>query len=287
MALNRNARSMFRSQFIALTAFVFCAFGDALATPVSFSEVVDLGVEADHVWRPYGTHSQQTLVHFPQKGVNEPSVLLIHGGCWSNAYGVDHALPMAEALSELGLDVWAAEYRRVGDEGGGWRGSLDDIKSAIRYVAKQTGNSPLLIGHSAGGHLALKAGEDPALPVTGVVALAPITDLVSYGAETGSCQSMVPKFMGDESYEPSEAYRNASVSIDHISTPVKAILGDADPIVGTNQVKRFSPAQLINVPEAGHFDLIHPKTPAFEVVKLAVAKVFSETIDSREEPKNE
>ena len=76
---------MFRSQFIVLTSFVFCAFGDALATPVSFSEVLDLGVEADHVWRPYGTHSQQTLVHFPQNGVNERSVLLIHGGCWSNA----------------------------------------------------------------------------------------------------------------------------------------------------------------------------------------------------------
>ena len=278
---------MFRLQLRALIAFVFCALNNAVASPVSFSEVLDLSVEADRVLLPYGAQNQQTLVHFSVGTTNDDSVLVIHGGCWSNAYGVDHTLPMAAALSDMGLDVWAAEYRRVGDEGGGWPGSLEDIKSAIRYVSQNTGESPLLVGHSAGGHLALKASEDPNLPISGVVALAPITDLVSYGAETGSCQSMVPKFMGDDSYNPSAAYDAASVVKEAITVPTIVVIGDADPIVGDNQVESFSLDQLRTIPEAGHFDLIHPKTSAFGVVKSTVEQLLEKTIRGPKEAPNE
>ena len=278
---------MFRFQFRALIAFVFCALNNAMASPASFSEVLDLSVEADRVLLPYGAQNQQTLVHFPVGATDADSVLVIHGGCWSNAYGVDHALPMAAALSEQGLDVWAAEYRRVGDEGGGWPGSMEDVKSAARYVTQITGKAPLLVGHSAGGHLALKAAEDPDLSISGVVALAPITDLVSYGAETGSCQSMVPKFMGDDSYSPSDAYREASVRIEDITVPIKVVIGDADPIVGINQVERFTSEQLRTIPEAGHFDLIHPETRAFEVVKSMVEQLLKETIQALTEARDE
>ena len=278
---------MFRLQFRALIAFAFCALNNAMASPVSFSEVLDLSVEADRVLLPYGAQKQQTLVHFPVGATNADSVLVIHGGCWSNAYGVDHTLPMAAALFGMGLDVWAAEYRRVGDEGGGWPGSLEDIKSAIRYVTQNTGESIVLVGHSAGGHLALKAAEDPDLPISGVVALAPITDLVSYGGETGSCQSMVPKFMGDDSYRPRTAYEAASVGIEAITVPTIVVIGDADPIVGTSQVESFSLGQLRTIPEAGHFDLIHPETPAFKVVKSTVEHLLKETIGARTETRDE
>ena len=278
---------MFRFQFKALIAFVFCALNNAMASPVSFSEVLGLSVEADRTVLPYGSQNQQTLVHFPVGATDADSILVIHGGCWSNAYGVDHSLPMAAALSGIGLDVWAAEYRRVGDEGGGWPGSLEDVKSAARYVTQITGKAPLLVGHSAGGHLALKAAEDPDLSISGVVALAPITDLVSYGAETGSCQSMVPKFMGDDSYGPNDAYREASIRIEDITVPVIVVIGDADPIVGANQVESFSLDQLRTIPEAGHFDLIHPETIAFDVVKSTVEQLLEETISGPEATRDE
>ena len=101
----------------------------------------------------------------------------------------------------MGYDVWVPEYRRVGDEGGGWPGSLEDIVAAVEFVTDKTGQPPILVGHSAGGHLALRAAQT-GLAIDGVVGLAPITDLVSYGAESGSCQSMVAPFMGDETYSP-------------------------------------------------------------------------------------
>ena len=96
---------MFRFQFRALIAFVFCALNNAMASPVSFSQVLDLSVEADRVLLPYGAQNQQTLVHFAVGTSDAESVLVIHGGCWSNAYGVDHSLPMAAALSDMGFDV--------------------------------------------------------------------------------------------------------------------------------------------------------------------------------------
>lgn len=281
---------MFNLQIKSLTVFAFFAcftINDTFASPVSFSEILDLRVETDHVLLSYGAQSQQTLTHFPRGTTNAEPVLVIHGGCWSNAYGVDHALPMAEALATLKLDVWAVEYRRVGDEGGGWPGSLQDIKSAVRHVSEITGTSPLLVGHSAGGHLALKAAEDADLPVRGVIALAPITDLASYGAEKGSCQSMVAKFMGDETYQPKAAYREASVSVEAVSLPLKVIIGDADPIVGAEQMVMFASSQLIKLPKAGHFDLIHPETPAFRVVKSTVEQLLKEATRGRAEARDE
>ena len=268
--------AMFGFQLTGFVLFSLSTIHPAFGAPASFSQVLNLEVKNAYEWVSYGEQSQQTLVKFTQSTNKSDAILIIHGGCWSNAYDVAHALPMAQALSESGFDVWAAEYRRVGDQGGGWPGSLADIKAAIRYVNESSGKTPLLIGHSAGGHLALKASEDPNLSIHGVVALAPITNLVSYGAEEGSCQSMVSKLMGDDSYLPTEAYRDASVNIAEISIPIKVIIGTADPIVGTNQVENFSASQLSWVAEAGHFDLIHPKTPAFETVRSIIESLFTD-----------
>jgi len=84
-----------------------------------------------------------------------------------------------------------------------------------------------------------------------VVGLAPITDLVSYGAESGSCQSMVAPFMGDETYSPDESYRDASVTLNAINVPVAVVIGKEDPIVGAAQVAVFDATQVITVRTRG------------------------------------
>ena len=98
---------------------------------------------------------------------------------------------------------------------------------------------------------------------------------------------MVPKFMGDDSYYPSAAYEAASVGIEAINVPTIVVIGDADPIVGANQVESFSLDQLRTIPEAGHFDLIHPKTSAFRVVKLTVEQLLKETARAPTEARDE
>jgi pimeloyl-ACP methyl ester carboxylesterase len=145
-----------------------------------------------------------------------------------------------------------------------------DIKTAVNYVTDTAGVRPVLIGHSAGGHLALRAAQDKGLSIDGIVGLAPITDLVGYGAQKGSCQSMVAPFMGDQDYQPDKRYREASVTVSRVATPVRIVIGRDDPIVGHDQAHGFDEAVITTVDGAGHFDVIHPATPAFQAVLVAL-----------------
>ena len=242
----------------------------AISEPVSFGDVLQLPIAEVAHTQDYGSSPLNTVVNIRGSDASRGVVTLIHGGCWSNAYDRTHALPMAEALSIRGYDVWVPEYRRVGDEGGGWPGSLEDIIAAVKFVTDKTGQQPILVGHSAGGHLALRAAQT-SLAIDGVVGLAPITDLVSYGAESGSCQSMVAPFMGDDTYSPDKNYRDASVNLNAITVPVAVVIGNEDPIVGATQVAIFDAEQITTIEDAGHFDVIHPKTEAFSAVLAALA----------------
>ena len=244
----------------------------AISEPVSFGDVLQLPVKEVAQTLAYGSSPQNTVVNIRGSDSSRGVVTLIHGGCWSNAYDRNHALPMAEALSTMGYDVWVPEYRRVGDESGGWPGSLEDIIAAVEFVTDKTGQQPILVGHSAGGHLALRAAQT-GVAIDGVVGLAPITDLVSYGAESGSCQSMVAPFMGDETYSPDDSYRDASVTLHAINVPVSVVIGKEDPIVGASQVAVFDAIHVTTVEGAGHFDVIHPETEAFSAVVKALEAI--------------
>ena len=255
-----------------LTLFASSVPVQAISEPVSFGDVLQLPDTKVAQTLAYGSSPQNTVVNIKGSDSSLGAVTLIHGGCWSNAYDRNHTLPMAEALTTMGYDVWVPEYRRVGDEGGGWPGSLEDIIAAVEFVSDKTGQPPILVGHSAGGHLALRAAETD-LAIGGVVGLAPITDLVSYGSESGSCQSMVAPFMGDETYSPDESYRDASVTLNAINVPVAVVIGKEDPIVGANQVAVFDAVQVTTVDGAGHFDVIHPETEAFSAVVNALEAI--------------
>ena len=264
----------FNRPYCALLIALCVLSGGLLASPVtesvSFDAVMDLPVSGTHEHHRYGPGSLQTVLKVSTAAPLKTTLVLIHGGCWSNAYSRDHALPMAESLTRHGYDVWVPEYRRVGDPGGGWPGSLEDIKTAVNYVTDTAGVRPVLIGHSAGGHLALRAAQDEDLPIDGIVGLAPITDLVGYGAQKGSCQSMVAPFMGDQDYQPDKRYREASVTVSRIATPVRIVIGRDDPIVGHDQTLAFDEAVITTVDGAGHFDVIHPATPAFQAALIAL-----------------
>jgi hypothetical protein len=67
-----------------------------------------------------------------------PVVIVIHGGFWRAAYNLDHISHLCVALNKAGLATWSLEYRRIGNPGGGWRGTLDDIlagKEHLRSIA--------------------------------------------------------------------------------------------------------------------------------------------------------
>ncbi|MEK9808406.1 MAG: alpha/beta hydrolase [Halieaceae bacterium] len=241
---------------------------------VSFDDVLALPQPQASGSISYGSDELQTLAYYPADGGSRAEILLIHGGCWSNAYSRDHLLPLAWALAEAGYSTWLPEYRRVGDAGGGWPGSLEDVAAALARVADQTDGPLLLVGHSAGGHLALLASQEVNPFVAGVLALAPITDLGAYGAQEGSCQAMVSEFLGGSLEEYPLVYREAAVIPERVSVPARLLLGTEDPIVGVDQLAGFRPEQMQLLTGAGHFDLIHPGTAAFPILLETLATLI-------------
>lgn len=74
------------------------------------------------------------------------------------------------------------EYRRIGNPGGGWPGSFEDVRSAYRFLQQEHARFQLdleklvVMGHSAGGQLALCLAAHEA-SIDRVISLAGVVDL--------------------------------------------------------------------------------------------------------------
>ena len=117
--------------------------------------------------------SQFGELYLPQ-APRPPVVVLLHGGFWRAAYGCELMAPLARDLGLRGMAAWNVEYRRLGEQGGGWPGTLLDVAAAIDHfaaVAREVAldlDRVVVVGHSAGGHLALwAAGRCAARTVPG------------------------------------------------------------------------------------------------------------------------
>jgi acetyl esterase/lipase len=117
----------------------------------------------------YGPHaSQRGDLYVPRGPGPHPVIILIHGGSWQRRYGKVFMRWIAGDLLRRGYAVWNIEYRRVG-AGGGWPETFADVAAAIDHLTELDGARldlarVTLIGHSAGGHLALWAAGRPNLP---------------------------------------------------------------------------------------------------------------------------
>src|SRR5436309_26405 len=63
-----------------------------------------------------------------------PVAIVIHGGYWRAAYGLRHIGHLCAALTKAGVATWSLEYRRVGNPGGGWPGTFDDIRDGAKHI---------------------------------------------------------------------------------------------------------------------------------------------------------
>lgn len=258
----------------------------ALLQNVSFNSVLALPVKNQGMKLAYGKAALQFgLLFLPEISADAkpPLVIFVHGGCWLNAYDIGHSKALSQALTEAGYAVWSLEYRRVGDEGGGWPGSLNDIVQGIDYAQAQFEqhgvdvNRIALMGHSAGGQLALLAGEKlagekladeklaagkNAQQVQAVIGLAAITDMASYSLGTNSCQTATAKFMGATVQQAPELYQQASPSQGKAHPKTVLLQGAADQIVPVTQATDSAlPYRIFD--HLGHFDWIHPQSAAY------------------------
>jgi len=280
---------------MAFAARVDAAAPDRVSRePVAWKEIAALpAAPVDHRI-PYGPQSLQFgELRLPAGAGPHPVAVVIHGGCWSAGFGLDHIGPASDALRHAGIATWTIEYRRVGDQGGGWPGTFEDVARGIDHVEALARRFQIdtrrvvLVGHSAGGHLALWAAARRNLPVSsplraanplqvrGVVALAGITDLRAYGAAPGGCNAAVAQLLGGTAGDVPERYAEANpIQLLPLRVPQRLVQGGGDPIVPQAQAASFSAearrqgddSRVRTIEEAGHFDLIAPFAPAWETV---------------------
>ncbi len=235
----------------------------------SFDAVLELAVARPDQQLSYGAEPlQYGMLWLPDTEQAAPLVIFIHGGCWLNSFDVGHSYALATALRNAGFAVWSLEYRRTGDAGGGWPGTLADVRSGIDYSGQLESYgvdvaNTVLMGHSAGGHLALLAGAEFAT-LRGVVGLAAITDIVRYAQGDNSCQTATPQFMGATPEQEPQRYRAANPVQAEIHPETYLLHGGADAIVPPLQQTLLTGAHTVVEPNAGHFDWIHPGSAAFE-----------------------
>ena len=140
--------------------------------------------------------SQVADLHVPRGRGPFPVAVVLHGGYWQTTYGKLVTRPLSLDLVARGWAAWNLEYRRLGagrGGGGGWPMTFEDVARGIDHLAGLDGPLDLsrvvLVGHSAGGQLALWAasrsrlpagavGAAPVVAASAVVALAPVTNLV-------------------------------------------------------------------------------------------------------------
>lgn len=217
-----------------------------------------------------------------------PVAVVIHGGCWLAEYGLGYMGHLSADLANAGVATWNLEYRRVGNAGGAWPGTFEDVARGIDHLRTLAKSYPLdlqrvvAIGHSAGGHLALLAGArkpgaaTPPLALRGVVSLAGITDLRHTGT---ACDAEVAKLMNGSAQENARLYDLAS-PLTRLPLRVRQVIvqGDSDRIIPTAMATEYverakqkgDDARLLLIEKAGHFELVDPQAAAWAQVKEAV-----------------
>lgn len=230
-----------------------------------------------------------------------PVAVVLHGGCWRSRYTLEHVASFSDALVRAGIATWTLEYRRVGDPGGGWPGTFQDVAKGVDELRELPSSYALdlervvAVGHSAGGQLVLWlgaraklpatspfAGGDP-LPLAGVVSLAGVTDLKRALAE-GVCADMASQLLGGDPSTVPERYELASpVELLPLDLPLELVNGGRDPIVPADFGRDFEAraraagdhVRLSVVEDAGHFELIAPTSSAFATVLEAVRRLLA------------
>ena len=243
----------------------------------------------------YGDHGDAVIdVHLPPRRLPRsdgeprgasPLIVLIHGGFWHADYDRLHMRPLANALAAEGFVVASPEYRRVGGTGdlaGGWPTTFDDISTVMGSLPRLLGGLGVeaerttVMGFSAGGHLALWLANEPH-SVDNVIGLAPVGDLRA-AAEAHLGDDAVNALLGGFPSEVPDRYNAADPAARLKSRPscdVVVIHGADDnivPVDNSRGLRAKHPFVVMHELEGiEHFALIDPLSPAWTVVRAAVA----------------
>ncbi len=224
-----------------------------------------------------------------------PLAILVHGGFWRAKYDLVSLGHLAAALTAEGIATWSIEYRRIGDQGGGWPGTFLDVAGAAdhaRVLAPVYGldlDRVITLGHSAGGHLAFwlaARSRIPAdsplhggtpLPLRGAIALGGVVDLrTAWTMELGD--RVVEQFMGGapdaapDRYASGDPYALLPLGVRQIlihgtdDEPVPYAIGER---YAAQAAALGDRVELVTLQGMGHFEPIDPRSAAWPMVRQA------------------
>jgi dipeptidyl aminopeptidase/acylaminoacyl peptidase len=225
-------------------------------------------------------------LRLPQGEGPHPLAIVVHGGFWRATVSLIPMGHVCHALAHAGVATWNLEYRRIGDPGGGWPGTFDDVARGVEHAPRLADTHRLdlgrviLFGHSAGGQLALWAARR--IPARAAVSLAGVVDLVE-ASRRGLGRGATDQLMGGAPEDVPDRYESGSPAA-QLPLGVRQVLvhGTADQVVPFDLSERYverargagDDAKLLAFDAIGHFEPIDPQTRVFgRLVDLFVAEL--------------
>ena len=260
---------------------------------------------ADHRLKYGGLDLQFGDLRVPKlpAGQRAPVVVFLHGGWWKAAYGLDYGGFLCDALKHDGVATWSIEYRRVGDAGGGWPGTFEDVAAGYDFLDVLAKSYPLdlsrmiVAGHSAGGHLAFWLAGRPHIPeqgllnelrrrrpMRGLVALAGAVDLrltidLSGWFTFAHDKHEVITFMGGTPAEEPDRYKAGNPGdLLPLNVPQWLVQGVEDDQIPSQLPVRWAErgrqigerVEVEMISGADHFDIVDPQSGAWAKVRAVL-----------------
>lgn len=244
-------------------------------------------------------------LRLPSGAGPHPVAILIHGGCWKADFAtLGDLAPMADALKAEGIATWNIEYRRLSQSGSGWPGTYLDISKGVEYLRSIAAHKKLdltrviVIGHSAGGHLAmwvaarsrLSSGsalyvKDP-LAIRGVIDLAGTGDMEAFiQFEQHGCNgAVVEEMLGGKPVDVPERYAQVSaIRMLPLGIPQVLIWGRDDDIAPISLGEKYTlaakqagdPVRLVSIPDVGHFEIASPLATTWPAVRSEIVALLA------------
>jgi acetyl esterase/lipase len=266
--------------------------------------------EPDHRLAYGADSSQYGELRVPSGRGPHPVVVLVHGGCFKAEYATLRDLgALGAALKADGIATWNVEYRRVGQPGGGWPGTYLDVGRAVDHLRGIAGQYALdlgrvvVVGHSAGGHLAMwtaARGRLPRsselyvadrVPVRGVVDLAgPIDMTANIAGYQALCRdSVITRLLGGTPASVPDRYAQASaIRMLPLGVPQVIVVGSHEEFVPLPLVRAYEqaarqagdPVRVIYIEGAGHFEIASPKAFTWPRVESAIRSLLDGKLPS-------
>ena len=267
-------------------------------TPLKADHRVPFGTDASQfgdLWLPAGA-----------AGAKAPVVVFLHGGWWRAEFGLEYGSHLCAALKREGIACWSLEYRRVGQPGGGWPGTFEDVAFGYGFLRVLAGMYPLdldrvvVVGHSAGGHLAFWLAGRPHLPesgplqppgqmlaMRGVVGLAAVVDLrmtidLAEGVFRTARQQVVDLMQATPAQAP-ERYRAGNPGdLLPLHVPQVLLQGSLDGQIPPQLPERWTArghrigetVAFERILNADHFDVADPESKAWPQVRDAIKRLL-------------